>query len=254
MRTKMYNGGGYGLNGLTPNGGPISAPLYLPSNPTDPLHAVTKEYVDMMLGHVAVENITGTIPAERLPAFTGQDIFSSGYGIFELKPTGVIPGTYNKITVNAKGFVTYGELVDYSVLTNVPWSSITLDKPTTLEGYGITDALRTTGGTMTGPLYITSAPSLPTHLVNKAYVDAAVTARENQGAGKIGDIVTSASTTNPTNHLRTNGGLVSQTTYAALFAVVGTRYNVGTVPEGQFQLPDTTLTDAAGMNSYIKYA
>ena len=254
MRNTLYNGGGYGLNGLSPAGGPISAPLYLPSNPTDPMHAVTKEYVDQVLGHVPVGNIVGTIPAERLPAFTGQDIASSGYGIFELKPTGVVPGTYNKVTVNAKGLVTFGELIDYSVLTNIPWSSITEDKPTTLEGYGITDALRVTGGTMTGPLYITNAPTAANHLVNKAYVDSAIAAREAQGAGKVGDIVMTASTTAPANHLRCNGAIVSQTTYAALYAVIQGRYNVGTVAAGNFQLPDTTTTDLTGMISYIKYA
>lgn len=255
MRFKIYNGGGYGLNGLSPAGGPLSAPLYLNYTPTAPMHAVTKDYVDRALGMVLATNITGTIPAERLPAFTGQDISSPGYGIFTLKPTGVVPGTYNKVTVNSKGFVTHGEMVDYSVLVNVDWSSITLDKPTTLEGYGITDALKTSGGTMTGPLYLTATPTDPNHLVNKAYVDAAAAARETQGSGKVGDILQSASSTSPSNHLRTNGGIVSQTTYAALFAVIGTRYNVsGSIGADQFQLPDTSLTDPVGMYSYIKYA
>lgn len=254
MRFKMYNGSGYGLNALSPAGGTLMAPLYLPPNPTNPMHAVTKGYVDTTLGTVNSANITGTIPAARLPAFTGAHIASAGSGVFELKPTGVVPGTYNKVTVNSKGLVTYGEMVDYSTLTNVSWSSITKDKPTTLEGYGITDALRTTGGTMTGALYITGTPTDPTHLVNKSYVDALIAQKQAQGSTTVGDIIQSVSTTTPTNYLRCNGAVISRTTYASLFAVIGTRYNSGTVAADMFKLPDTTLTDAAGMTTYIKYA
>ena len=225
MRFKMYNGSGYGLNGLTPTGGPIAAPLYLAPNPTAPLHAVTKDYVDSVLGHIPAANIVGTIPAERLPAFTGTDITSAGYGIFTLKYTGVIPGVYNKVTVNSKGLVISGELIDYSTLTNVAWDAITLDKPTTLEGYGITDALKTSGGVMTGPLYSTAAATANGHLVTKGYVDAEVSAKLAQGVGKIGDIVRMASGTTPANHLRTNGAVLDKTTYAALYAVIGDTYN-----------------------------
>lgn len=251
MRTTNYAGGGYGLNRLSPNGGPISAPLYLMGSITDPMHAVTKEYVDTVLGSVSVNNIVGTIPAERLPAFTGNDIQSAGYGIFELKPTGVVAGTYNKITVNAKGFVTHGEIIDYSTLTNVIWDNITKDKPTTLEGYGITDALKTTGGVMNGALNITGVPTEATHLVNKKYVDDSVSALQSAPIGKIGDIVQSMSRTAPTNYLRANGGILDKTTYAALYAVIGDTFNTVNSTT-QFKLPDTTTTDPAGMYSYIR--
>ena len=256
MRTTNYAGGGYGLNGLSPNGGPISAPLYLMGKITAPMHAVTKEYVDTVLGSVSVNNIVGTIPAERLPAFTGNDIQSAGYGIFELKPTGVVAGTYNKITVNAKGFVTHGEFIDYTTLTNVPWDNITQDKPTTLEGYGITDALKTTGGVMNGALNITGVPTEATHLVNKKYVDDSVDALQSAPIGKIGDMVQSVSSTTPSNYLRANGAVLDKATYAALYAVIGDTFTLianNTVnTTTQFKLPDTTTTDPAGMYSYIR--
>jgi hypothetical protein len=225
MRFKQYNGGGYGLNGLSPAGGPIAAPLYLPANPTNPLHAVTKDYVDTLLGSVPAANITGTIPAERLPAFTGLDISSAGYGIFALSASGVVPGTYNKVTVNAKGMVVAGELVDYSLLTNVPWSSITTDKPTTLEGYGIVDALKITGGAMTGALSITTIPTIGTHLANKGYVDTVAEARVAQGVGNVGDIMQSTDSATPTSYLRMNGAILDKTTYATLYAVIGDTYS-----------------------------
>ena len=225
MRFKQYNGGGYGLNGLTPSGGVIGAPLYLPITPTEDMHAATKDYADKTLSSISVANITGNIPAERLPAFTGNDISSVGHGIFELKASGVAAGTYNKVTVNAKGVVTAGELIDYSLITNVPWSSITSGKPTTLEGCGITDALKTSGGTMTGGLFITDAPTLSTHLSNKSYVDSAAAARIAQGVGKIGDVIQTSVTTPPTNYMRANGAILDKTTYSALYAIIGDTYS-----------------------------
>lgn len=54
-----------------------------------------------------------------------------------LSNSGVTAGTYRSVTVDAKGRVTGG--------TN----------PTTIAGYGITDALSTTGATMTGALNVT---------------------------------------------------------------------------------------------------
>ena len=252
MRVKQYNGGGYGLNGLTPNGGVISAPLYLNPNPTNPLHAVTKEYTDRTLSKVPVGNIRGTIPSERFPAFTGEHIHSTSDGVFEIKPTGVTPGTYNKVTVNAKGLVVAGENVDESVLTNVPWTSITQDKPSTLEGYGITDALRSTGGTLAGQISVTDYPDSDAQLVTKKYVDDAVVAKEQEGGSKIGEIIKTTDPTTPSGYLRLNGAIVDKASYQQLYAVLGDRYMQADVPTDKFQLPDTSLTDPAGLYSYIR--
>ena len=60
--------------------------------------------------------------------------------------------TYTKVTIDAKGRVTAGE------------------NPTTLEGYGISDALPLSGGTMTGALKVL-APVDDNDAVNKKYAD-----------------------------------------------------------------------------------
>lgn len=61
-------------------------------------------------------------------------------------------GTYTKVTTDAQGRVTAGE------------------NPTTLQGYGITDALPLSGGTMTGALKVL-APVADDDAVNKKYAD-----------------------------------------------------------------------------------
>jgi phage-related tail fiber protein len=58
-----------------------------------------------------------------------------------LANSGVTPGTYPKVTVDAKGRVTGGQALSPSDIPNMDWSKITSGKPTTLSGYGITDGV-----------------------------------------------------------------------------------------------------------------
>ncbi|MED4299742.1 tail fiber protein [Geobacillus stearothermophilus] len=63
-----------------------------------------------------------------------------------LANSGVTPGTYPKVTVDAKGRVTGGQALSPSDIPNLDWSKITSGKPTTLTGYGITDGVQNAGG------------------------------------------------------------------------------------------------------------
>ncbi|MGZ3772720.1 MAG: beta strand repeat-containing protein [Pseudobdellovibrionaceae bacterium] len=77
----------------------------------------------------AAKITTGTLSSSQMPAFTGGDVTSSAGSVnLTLANSGVTAGTYNSVTVDAKGRVTAG--------TN----------PTTLSGYGITDAVKNLGG------------------------------------------------------------------------------------------------------------
>lgn len=54
----------------------------------------------------------------------------------------------------------------------------------------------------------------------------------------VGAVMQYVSATIPSGWLECNGDAVSQTTYAALFAVIGTTYNTGGEGAGNFRLPD----------------
>jgi hypothetical protein len=96
---------------------------------------------------------SGTNTGDQTITLTG-DVTGSGTGSFAatLSSTGVSAGTFTSVTVDAKGRVTAGSspAVAYSSLSGTPstfapaahnqaWSTIT-STPTTLSGYGITDA------------------------------------------------------------------------------------------------------------------
>lgn len=57
-----------------------------------------------------------------------------------LGTSGVVAGTYTKVIVDAYGRVTSGTNLSATDIPNLDWSKINTGKPTTLAGYGITDA------------------------------------------------------------------------------------------------------------------
>ena len=85
-------------------------------------------------------------------------------------------------------------------------------------------------GTPTAPTASTGTRS--TQLATTAFVGA-----ESQIAAPTGSVYTFAGSTVPTGWLKCNGALLSRTTYASLFAVIGTTYGAG---DGSttFALPD----------------
>ena len=101
-----------------------------------------------------------------------------------LAASGVTAGTYGTAT-SAPTFTvdSKGRLTSASTIVITPAFSSITSKPTTLPGYGITDAVSINGSTMIGNLVISTgskltladAPSIGTDAVNKNYVDAAIT-------------------------------------------------------------------------------
>ena len=177
-------------------------------------------------------------------------------GTSTLKNTGTA-GTYRSVTTDAQGRVTSG--------TN----------PTTVTGYGITDAytkvevdtslalkvdkvagkgLSTEDYTsiektkLAGIAASANNYSLPIASASvlggvkagaNITIDAAgvISASASGGAVPVGTIITVAKNTAPTEYLKANGALVSRTVYSALFAEIGTTFGAG---DGSttFALPD----------------
>ncbi|MBC3436752.1 phage tail protein [Pseudomonas sp. BW16M2] len=87
-----------------------------------------------------------------------------------LADIGVVPGTYPKVVINGKGQVIGSEALQPIDIPNLDWNKITSGKPTTLLGYGITDALRT-GYSNQLPRFYSDTPSTN-------YIHAALEIRE----------------------------------------------------------------------------
>ncbi len=93
-------------------------------------------------------DITGTLPVASLPAFIGDITSVAGSTTLILSATG-IAGTYYKVTTDSKGRVTSGAVSLVATdIPNLDWSKITTSKPTTLSGYGVTDAVQNVGNAL----------------------------------------------------------------------------------------------------------
>ena len=93
------------------------------------------------------------------------------------------------------------------------------------------------GGTMTGPLILAGSPTVPNQAATKQYVDDNAGGGGGGGVNPTGVILAFGGVAAPSGYLLCDGSLISRTTYAALFAVIGTAYGEG---DGSttFKLPD----------------
>ena len=223
MRLNMTQQGGLS-DEFVSGGGSVINPLFLASDPVVPLGASTKQYVDnSMLSLNANNLISGTIGAARFPAMNGDLSSSAGSTSLILTNTGVTPGAYAKVSVDNKGRILNGLSLSEADIPVISWDKITLNKPTTVDGYGIQDALKISGGTMTGTLSVTGTPTLPNQLVNKTYLDSVVGGTTGI---VIGDIIAKTQSATPTGFLKCNGAELVKTSYQDLYNVIGDRYTV----------------------------
>jgi len=83
---------------------------------------------------------------QYVPVTMSGDATMSAAGAVTLKNTGTA-GTYTKVTTDAQGRVTSGTTLSATDIPALDWSKITTGQPTTLSGYGITDAVQNAGAT-----------------------------------------------------------------------------------------------------------
>lgn len=91
-----------------------------------------------------------------------------------LKETGVSAGTYVKVTINEKGQVVGTGVLTPEDIPGLDWTKIVSGKPTTIAGYGITDAVNKEGDVMSGHLTLHADPTEALHAATKQYVDSVV--------------------------------------------------------------------------------
>jgi microcystin-dependent protein len=191
-----------------------------------------------------IDRITGTVSQEG-------DTISAAYlneiqknCIYQVNATRVIEGVLEIYDITIDGseeFTPFNQtfLIDFSE-TNTQVDSL-------LRFNGITYSLRfinyntdivpAIGGIPKQALVILDVAN------SKAYIQS-VPLEEKQIIGKIGYI---AHSTVPTGYLKANGAAISRTTYASLFALIGTTYGVG---DGftTFNLPDLRGTFIRGLD------
>ncbi len=240
-------------NNPTLIGGNVTTGLYLTNDPVSALEAATKRYVDGKISTIPASSVvSGVMPIGRFPAYGGDIVSVAGSNVLTLKSSGVTTGTYPKVTVTNKGIVTQGMVLTSDDIPNLPWGKFSIDKPTTLFGFGVTDAVAKSGSTMTGFISVMNPPTQTLHAANKSYVDSFSIG--GGSAAATGTIQRLPQTTAPTGYLRCNGGLVSKTTYPALYAIFGdnvvTQYGAapgsGKPWEQQYGINDVQSGDITG--------
>jgi len=110
------------------------------------------------------------------------------------------------------------------------------------------------GGTMTGNLTLVGNPSTTNMAANKGYVDTQIAAITPTDMTPAGTVIYTARSTAPTGYIKANGAAISRTTFATLFAAIGTTYGAG---DGAttFNVPDLrgefirSLDDGRGIDS-----
>lgn len=138
-----------------------------------------KVQVDGLVTGSIVAGKAARLSAVRTLSITGAGTGSAAFDgsanaaiALTLANSGVSAGTYSKVTVNAKGLVTAGAALVASDIPALDWSKITTGRPTTLGGYGITDALAKSDA-VTSPapnrlLWMNSAGQLPASITGNA--------------------------------------------------------------------------------------
>ncbi|MBX9298775.1 hypothetical protein K5M33_09980 [Chromobacterium vaccinii] len=109
--------------------------------------AFLKKQIDDIVSGALVAEYADRLKTPRTIAITGDGSWAVTFdgngnvsGVLTLSNSGVAAGSYGIVTVDAKGRVTAGRQMAAGDVPALDWSKIASGKPTTLNGYGITDA------------------------------------------------------------------------------------------------------------------
>lgn len=197
---------------------PYNGQLWVDTNTNPPIlkvyNGATFTTVSFLPGSSVATSPSGTAPSS--PAL-GQLWLDTSQTPDELK---VYDGA-NFVRVDPLGITDTAAAAKYLQITNAATTYLALS-----------------GGTLTGNLTLTGNPTTTNMASNKGYVDAqiaAIPAATDQTPA--GTVIYTATSTAPTGYLKADGLAVPRSTYATLFAAIGTTFGVG---DGSttFNLPD----------------
>ncbi len=251
MELRVFRNGGVSVNGRPMPGLTVQAPVELLLIPTYAKEVVCKDYVDNINFSLAtIDKITsGYVALSTFKSRITGDVVIDGSNQLNIV-NAITAGTFSKVTVNAKGLITGTTALTAADIPNLAWSKVTLNKPTTAEGYGITNALLTGNTTVSANYTLVQHPASNKEAATYGVADwwRMFIASEKNNTG---DIVLKPTSTTPSGYLRCNGAAVSTTTYAALYAVIG--LNGGASPPANtFYLPNLTANETQQYYYYIK--
>lgn len=220
MKYNIYENGGSVDGSISLEGRTVNGPVEVKGFPSDSREAATRGYVDEVAANITAVNVTnGVFNPIVFPNFNGDVLPTSPKGTLTLTPTGVEEGLYTKITVDAKGRVTAGTNVTAADITEVDWSRVS-DKPTTLGGYGITDAVSRMTPAVTGDLSL-PVPTRPNQLVPRNYVINKLASNTGRPTGTLVELPTDIA---PTGYLQANGIPIDRNTNQTLADAIGDKF------------------------------
>lgn len=250
MQINYFTNYGGMIRDIKMKGNVMSGDIILVRDPVEQNEAATKNYVDNIFNNLNVILInSGVLDASNLPALTGDVTSFAGSNATQLVNRGFSVGPQTKLVVNEKGIVESIQPIGNSDIPNLDWSKIQFNKPNTITGYGIKDAIDVTGGVITDNVTLYANPSADKHAATKGYVDTA--AAGTNASSSPGDLIYKPTDITPIGYLRCNGASVVITTYQALFDKIG---HTGSNPGGgYFYLPNLLDMSHNGYNYFIKY-
>lgn len=250
MQVNYFNNYGGLIRDMKMKGNVLDGDIVLIRDPVEQNEAATKQYVDTIFSSLNVILISsGTLAITTLPALTGDVTSFAGSNETRLVNQGFSVGPQSKVQVNEKGIVVGIEPLGNSDIPNLDWSKVQFDKPNSIPGYGIVDALDESGGNVDVNISLYANPSTNKEAATKGYVDDA--AASSNYSSNPGDLIYKPTNITPIGYLRCNGAMLVIKTYQALFDKIG---HIDSNPGGgYFYLPDLTDRSFAGFNYFIEY-
>ncbi len=209
------------MSGFTPNG-----PLSVTAEIIEDNQLVTKDYVDSKFSKIKLTDIIpGVFGAEFFPAFSGDFEKIEGGSTIYLKETGVTPGWYTKIRVNDTGRVISGLPVVSHDFNGLSLDDVK-DKPTTVSGYGITDAVIRSEWVSNKNITILEQPTEDHHAATVGYAYSKQTGTVSYITG---DLLFAEEEGPIEGFLKCDGSYVSKSEFSSLYSIIGDKYSPSSI-------------------------